>query len=35
MSKIAIELLDDAKENNMPLDAFIYTAAIDGEDDIW
>jgi hypothetical protein len=30
MSKKAMELLEDAKKNNMPLDAFIYTATIDG-----
>jgi len=31
MSKKAMELLEDAKKNKMPLDAFIYTATIDGE----
>jgi hypothetical protein len=32
MSRKALELLQDAKDNNMPLDAFIYTATIDGKD---
>lgn len=31
MSKKAIQLLQDAKRSGMPLDAFIYTATIDGE----
>jgi len=31
MSKKAIELLEEAKQNNMSLDAFIYTAVIDGK----
>lgn len=30
MSKKAIQLLENAKRNNMQMDAFIYTAAIDG-----
>ncbi len=31
MSRKAIQLLEDAKNNNAPLDAFIYTAVIDGK----
>ena len=31
MSTKSIQLLQEAKEKNMPLDAFIYTATIDGK----